>query len=111
MNHALFPLFAEGARLLERGECSLEHLRALPDDEVKAALRSYKGVGRANVTCASPVVWQMSRHDATSCSCHQISRQMSRHVFDTARLKIRANVERNIATSSPRASASGRGGP
>lgn len=35
----------------ERGECSLEHLRALPDDEVKAALRSYKGVGAKTISC------------------------------------------------------------
>ena len=35
----------------ERGECSLEHLRALPDDEVKAVLRSYKGVGAKTISC------------------------------------------------------------
>ena len=35
--------------------------------------------------------------------CPQISRQMSRHVFDIAPAEIQANVERDVATSVPRA--------
>ena len=45
----------------ERGECSLEHLRALPDDEVKAALRRYKGVGAKTISCV--LMFCLDRHD------------------------------------------------
>lgn len=34
-----------------RGECSLEYLRQLPDDEVKAQLSSFKGVGAKTISC------------------------------------------------------------
>lgn len=37
--------------LLERGELSLEHLRHLPGDEVKAQLVKYKGVGPKSIAC------------------------------------------------------------
>ena len=45
----------------ETGECSLEHLRALPDDEVKAALRAYKGVGAKTISCV--LMFCLGRHD------------------------------------------------
>lgn len=35
----------------ERGELSLEHLRALPGEEIKAALARYKGVGPKSIAC------------------------------------------------------------
>jgi len=35
----------------ERGECSLEHLREVPDEEVKRVLGSYKGVGAKTISC------------------------------------------------------------
>ena len=35
----------------ERGECSLEHLRAEPDEAVKEALRRFKGVGAKTISC------------------------------------------------------------
>ena len=35
----------------ERGECSLEHMRGLSDEDVKAELRGYKGVGAKTVSC------------------------------------------------------------
>jgi len=35
----------------ERGECSLDHLRAEPDEAVKAALRRFKGVGAKTISC------------------------------------------------------------
>ena len=46
------------------------------------------GAPRDHIMCTSQIVWQMSRHVATSLSCHQISRQMSRHVFDITSPKI-----------------------
>ena len=36
---------------LVRGECSLEHLRDEPDEEVKRILRQYKGVGAKTISC------------------------------------------------------------
>jgi endonuclease-3 len=38
--------------LEERGELSLEHLRALPCDDIKAQLGRYKGVGPKSIACA-----------------------------------------------------------
>ena len=35
----------------ERGECSMEYLRDMPDDEVKAELSRFKGVGPKTVSC------------------------------------------------------------
>lgn len=35
----------------ERGSLSLEHLRDMPDDEVKAVLRRFKGVGDKTISC------------------------------------------------------------
>lgn len=35
----------------ERGECSLEHLRDEPDEEVKRVLGSFKGVGAKTISC------------------------------------------------------------
>ena len=40
----------------------------------------------------------------TCCSCHSISRQMSRNVEDTDQPRLQANVEKNVATCLPRAS-------
>ena len=47
-----------------------------------------------------------TRHDISRCP--KISRQMSRHVEDTARPEISANVEKNVATSMLRATRNGR---
>jgi endonuclease III len=35
----------------ETGACSLEHLRSLPDDEVKEYLARFKGVGAKTISC------------------------------------------------------------
>ena len=45
----------------ERGECSLEHLRAEPDEVVKATLRQYKGVGAKTISCV--LMFCLKRHD------------------------------------------------
>jgi endonuclease-3 len=37
--------------LVERGELSLEHLRQLPCDDIKALLGRYKGVGPKSIAC------------------------------------------------------------
>ena len=39
----------------------------------------------------------------TCCSCHSISRQMSRNVEDTDQPRLQANVEKTVATCVPRA--------
>ena len=90
-------IFCRRNRFQSRENCKnyRKNLRSRP---LFLAQTSQFGRLRANVMCASPVVWQMSRHDATSCSCHQISRQMSRHVEDTTQHRIEANVEKKVAT-------------
>jgi len=45
----------------ERGECSLEHMRALSDEQVKLELRGYKGVGAKTVSCV--LMFCLGRHD------------------------------------------------
>lgn len=50
----------------EKGQCSLEHLRDMPDEELKSELLRYPGVGPKTVACVLmfclgrfefPVVW------------------------------------------------------
>lgn len=46
----------------ERGECSLEHLRTMSDDKVKAALKHLgKGIGPKTIACV--LMFALHRHE------------------------------------------------
>lgn len=45
----------------ERGECSLEHLQQSTDDEIKAELERFKGVGKKTIACV--LMFCLDRHE------------------------------------------------
>lgn len=45
----------------ERGECSLEHLQQRTDEEIKAELERFKGVGKKTIACV--LMFCLDRHE------------------------------------------------
>ncbi len=45
----------------ERGECSLEHLQQSTDEEIKAELERFKGVGKKTIACV--LMFCLDRHE------------------------------------------------
>ena len=45
----------------ERGECSLEHLRSITDEEIKTELERFKGVGKKTIACV--LMFCLNRHE------------------------------------------------